>query len=213
MTDYRQFIFLFVKRNTQLLRLLAKKSYQLISLPIKKYFTFNIFHLISLNLLILLLLISYFWPRDNFIISQLASIRWPYSIKKRLNLTKAFFAVGDLEKAKLEVKQANSLYQLFKFIDWQGNLKQQLIVTNDLINQPEKIKKQINYWETVLINRPNFRDVYLKLSLLYYQLWEVDKARENWNKAFYLDPNNEVVQKIGKELSFCNSALQCAIAD
>lgn len=198
MIDYQQFIFLFVKRIIQPLRVLAKKSYQLITLPIKKYLTSYILHLISLAILFIILLASYFWPRDNFINRQLTSLRWPYSIKKRLDLTKAFFDVGDLEKAKLEVKQANSLYQLFKFIDWQGNLKQQLIITNDLINQPEKIKKQINYWETILINRPNFRDVYLKLSLLYYQLWQDDKARENWHKAFYLDPNNEVVQEVGK---------------
>jgi len=198
MTDYQQFIFLFVKRSVQPSRLLAKKSYQLIPLPIKKYLTSYILHLISLAILFIILLVSYFWPRDNFINSQLAVIRWPYSIKKRLNLTKAFFDVGDLEKAKLEVKQTNNLYQSFKFIDLQGNLKQQLITTNDLINQPEKIKKQINFYETVLINKPNFRDVYLHLSLLYYQLWQDDKARENWQKAFYLDPNNEVVQEVGR---------------
>ena len=65
----------------------------------------------------------------------------------------------------------------------------------------EAVEEEIDELEQVLINKPGYRDVLLKLAVLYWQIEEIDKAREYFEKARILDPNNEVVGEVGKLIS------------
>ena len=89
-------------------------------------------------------------------------------------------------------------YSFFKIFYLGKETKHQLKQTKEIIKQPEKIKKQIEYWEAILKSKPYCKDAYLKLSLLYYQIWKKNKSQQAWQKANYLDPNNQVVKKVGK---------------
>lgn len=42
----------------------------------------------------------------------------------------------------------------------------------------------------------NSRDVWLKLALLNWQIFDAEKAREYWQKAWLVDPNNEKVTSV-----------------
>lgn len=42
----------------------------------------------------------------------------------------------------------------------------------------------------------NTRDVWLKLALLNWQIFDEEKAREYWQKAWFIDPNNEKVTSL-----------------
>lgn len=198
MNDFKVFLILFFKRLFRPAAFVWQKAYQPLPQPIKKHLTLSNLQLFVLCFLFFVLLISYFLPRSKIDKNRLAVARWPLSIKKHVQMAKTFFENGNLEKAKLEITKAKKLYQFFKFFDFRGKAKKYLKEGENLINQPEAIKKKIDYWETVLKTKPNFRDVYLRLSLLYYQLYEDKKAKQAWEKAFYLDPNNEIVREVGR---------------
>lgn len=62
----------------------------------------------------------------------------------------------------------------------------------------KKIENNITFWEMVVREKPNYRDGYLELTTLNYQLGRMATAREYWMKAKELDPNNETVESLGK---------------
>ncbi len=55
-------------------------------------------------------------------------------------------------------------------------------------SRPGEIKNEIAAWEKVLTEENESRDVLLRLSILYYQLYEDETAKAFWQRAFYLDP-------------------------
>ena len=57
-----------------------------------------------------------------------------------------------------------------------------------IVNRPSEIKNEITAWEKVLTEENESRDVLLRLSILYYQLYENEQAKTYWQRAFYLDP-------------------------
>lgn len=52
-----------------------------------------------------------------------------------------------------------------------------------------KIIGDLNYWNREVIEKPNYRDGYFSLSLIYYQLGDYKNSIENLNKAMNIDPN------------------------
>ncbi|GAI77039.1 unnamed protein product [marine sediment metagenome] len=119
-------------------------------------------------------------------------------------MSQTLFNNNKEKQAVEEYKQAKNLYQVFSFLDIKQKIKKQLTETDELITRPEKIRKEMNYWETVLKNKPHSRDILLYSAALYYQLWQDKKAQSCWEKAFYLDPNNEKVQELGKIIKAIN---------
>jgi hypothetical protein len=55
-----------------------------------------------------------------------------------------------------------------------------------------EIREKIAKLEPVA-EKVNARDVWLHLALLNWQIFDEDKAREFWQKAWFIDPNNEQV--------------------
>lgn len=156
----------------------------------------------TLILLLLFLIFSgnHLLPRDKIARTQLGIRNWPLFPKKHLQMAEVYFNTGDEEQAVEEFKKAETLYRSLAFLDILGNTKKQLEEAEKLLSHPKKVRQDINYWETVLKTKPHSRDVFLRLSILNYQLYQHKKAREYWEKAFYLDPNNEVVQEFGQIL-------------
>jgi tetratricopeptide (TPR) repeat protein len=198
MSALKDFSKLFLRRFFWPLDAVGKKFYQALPSFIQAKLTTGNLQFTALILLFVVLWMGYFWPRNKLAQKQLAVIRWPYSVNKNLDMANVLFETGNLDKAKLTIQKAQSLYQLYKPLDMGGSMNKQLQEGQSLISQPANIQQQINHWETILSGKPNFRDVYLKLSLLYHQLWQDNKAREYWEKAFYLDPNNSKVKEVGK---------------
>jgi len=163
----------------------------------KKISLANIQTLILL-LLFLIFLGNHFYPRNEIVQAQLEIRNWPLSIKKHLQMAEVYFNRGYKKQAIEEFKKAEILYNSLSFLDLLNNTKNRIEKTKKLLFYPEKIRQDINYWETVLKSKPHFRDVFLRLSILNYQLYQHKKTREYWEQAFYLDPNNKVVQKLGR---------------
>ena len=198
MKEFEKFLNLFLKRLIRPAVLTGRKIYQKFPPSLKKKLTTDNLELAIIILLILILFGSYFWPASEADQNKLAVSRWPLSIKNHLQLAQSYFDNDELNKTEIEVEKAKRLYKFFKIFDFKKRAAEKIKAGESLVSQPEKIKKQINYWQTILKDKPNFRDVYLHLSLLHYQLWQDEKAKQAWEKAFYLDPNNENVQAIGE---------------
>ena len=113
---------------------------------------------------------------------------WPWSSKSHAEMAVYWFEVGDEEKAVEELNKANQLLLL----KTKGNLNS-LRKAQDKVTEPERIREEIKSWEKVLEERPYFRDVLLRLSILNYQIYEDEKALDYFTRAEYLDPNNEEV--------------------
>jgi tetratricopeptide (TPR) repeat protein len=49
-----------------------------------------------------------------------------------------------------------------------------------------------NFWEKIIISSPTYRDGYLQLAIIYYQLGNADEASKYLSKVYELDPNYEL---------------------
>lgn len=66
-------------------------------------------------------------------------------------------------------------------------------------NQPPSIaaelRHKISTWEEIAQAKPDYRDAWLQLAKLHYELKEVNLAKYYVEKALQLDPNYEVAQQ------------------
>lgn len=62
------------------------------------------------------------------------------------------------------------------------------------------IENEIIYWENTVDKTPTYRDGYLKLATLYWQLGNNEKAKDNFIKAQQIDPNYEKTKELKKSL-------------
>ena len=121
---------------------------------------------------------------------------WPWSTRAHSQMALEYFQAGDEQAALNELKLANKLL-IIKTNTTSNKLK----IAEEKIRQPGKIRNKITAWEKVLEEKPYYRDILLRLAILNWQIYEDEKAIDYWNRANYLDPNNESVQKVGKIIS------------
>ncbi len=171
----------------------------------KKYFFFlskNFRSIYSrrflLSLLLLLILVNYLFPKNKIEKARLDVARWPFSAKKHLKLIKTFFDNGNSVKSKEEIR----IIEMSPFMSFNikliPNLKKEFHKTEAIIELPDKTEEKINQLETLLLQKPYYRDLYLRLSLLYLQIWKDEEAKQAWQTAYYLDPNSPQVKQLGK---------------
>lgn len=200
MGSFKVFLALFFKRLLRPITLVWEKIYQLLPQPIKNSLTTYHLQLITLIFLLLVILANYLWPQDAVLKAKLRTAQWPILPTSHFKMAQAYFNNGYDQEAKKEFFQAYLSFRFLlgrNFFPW---WQKEAVKTNQLIIKKDQIQDKIDYWEQILKNKPNFRDAYLRLSVLYYQILEDEKAKEMWNKAFYLDPNNEIIQEVGKKL-------------
>ncbi|MFC1627201.1 tetratricopeptide repeat protein [Patescibacteria group bacterium] len=122
--------------------------------------------------------------------------RWPWSARSRAEMSLVFFEAGDEEKAMKELEMANKLLVLRSKENLEAVRK-----AGEKVTAPEKIKQEIKSFEKVLEEKPYYRDVLLRLSLLNYQIYEDEKSKEYFERASYLDPNNQEVLEVKEIIS------------
>lgn len=104
---------------------------------------------------------------------------------------------SDFILADKELRLAN---QLVNATSKQGVLgvTSEFARVTDKVFPREAIYEEIAKWEEVLAQKLGYRDVLLRLAVLHWQIYEDDTAREYFEEARALDPNNEVVKQVGK---------------
>jgi len=64
------------------------------------------------------------------------------------------------------------------------------------LETPKKLKEEVVFWERETEREPNWRDAWLKLSSIYYQLNDLQKAKVAITKTLALDPNYEPTKQL-----------------
>lgn len=129
------------------------------------------------------------------------------------------YPLNDLERARNRILANPKNYQnhlllseLFnRNFDADGALKEALIAEslNDnpesfhqvkkiekIRNRPQEIKNRINYGLIITSSYGDYRDAYLTLASLSFQLKELNSADYYVNRALELDPNHELTDKL-----------------
>lgn len=148
-----------------------------------------------LIILLLILLTEIFWPKNFLEIAKAGVTSWPHSAKAHLRFAQALFKAGYREQAEKELRIAQKSLKLTAS-------KELFQETKETIREPEKIQTEIKTLEEILKEKPWYRDILLNLAILYTRLYQRQKSKEYFDKAFYLDPLNTQVQVVGKALGF-----------
>jgi tetratricopeptide (TPR) repeat protein len=75
-----------------------------------------------------------------------------------------------------------------------------LTLYNKLNLQRENLQNQANFWESVSQKYSGYKDAYFRMAVLYYQLGNFKKAREENQQALLLDPNYDDTKSLQKIL-------------
>lgn len=108
-----------------------------------------------------------------------------YARLVRLNVVGGWLVKQEVAVAGLVIMIGVSFWN-----QWQLSRQQILGAKQEIV--AAEIRAEIAKLEQVA-EKVNSRDVWLKLAELYWQIFDEEKAREYWQKAWLVDPNNEKV--------------------
>lgn len=132
--------------------------------------------------LLVILLGNLIQPQSQFDTAKQNILTDPADPQPHLFLAQQFFVTNQFREAEIEVKSANN-----------QDLLQQI---QEIKNQPEEIRKKIFNLQKIVDQLPNYRDAYIELAILHWQLYRPFDARKYLEKALEIDPNNGVANKI-----------------
>ncbi|MBI5620069.1 hypothetical protein HY950_03850 [Candidatus Gottesmanbacteria bacterium] len=71
-----------------------------------------------------------------------------------------------------------------------------LQLLNEWEGEPKRLIQAMTYWQQVANKKPDYRDAFLQLALVAYQLGNMPEARAAASQALTLDPTSPVVVRI-----------------
>jgi len=144
------------------------------------------------------LIVLQVWPEGKLQEKVRAVGQDPWSVEKRLTLVESLFEAGKVELAKEELSliDKSGVFRLVMRV--RPSLAKEWQRVSEKLKEPEELRAKIEYWEKVLKEKPEYRDGLLRLAVLYYQVYEDEKAKKAWQGAWRLDPNGEEVKMVGR---------------
>lgn len=124
--------------------------------------------------------------------ARLAVMLYPEDLSSHLFLAQEYLKRGSLAGVERELLLAQELTEKNPPATSSGVLGAFLSpakILEKIKNEPQKIKNEISFWEKIIAEKPDYRDAYLQLAILNYQIYENEKAQEFIKKALALDPN------------------------
>lgn len=173
--------------------IVKKEKQRILKLPqISRFFNARFFYdlfIMFLGVGVLgILAFNYLYPVNSFEKAKINLFLRPYEARSYINLSDLYLEFNDLPAAKRELKTA---------IFFAKNNEETTEATGKLLDiernerTREEIEKEISKWETVIAEKHNYRDAYIRLAVLNYQIFKNDVARQYLDKAMALDPNFE----------------------
>ena len=169
-----------------------KKTARFLNQGLKFCFLFFAFCFLSLNLHS-----SFFPENEGLAKARRRVLNSPFNPEVHANLAEIYLETGDLEKAERELFLANRL----SVSTSSPGLERATISLNKAKERPEKICQEISFWEEVIKEKPDYRDAYFQLAILYYQINQKEETAKYLQKALELDPNFRPAKKLEKLLS------------
>jgi len=118
---------------------------------------------------------------------------------KHVQLAEIFWLSSLPQEAKKELAIADSLMMVYPQPKAVLGLS-----TQDLLDSWEKnrhdLLSQFDYWSNIAADKPDFRDAWLALAVLAYDMNRPAETREFLTKAKQLDPNNSNIASLERDL-------------
>lgn len=128
-------------------------------------------------------------------------VRNPDDFKAHLELAQKFLANNQFTEAEQSLRLAQKIPQKnHSVLGQQTSQKFDELRQQKQYSDPKDIRRLIAAWEKIMAEKPNYRDGWLQLALLHYKLYENDQAKENLQKALFIDPNYTPTQELAKIL-------------
>lgn len=125
------------------------------------------------------------------IAASIIVISWSYSgqtmvgVKNTREAIERTARLGDYELARRLLKEQENKNMEYRILGADSELE-------ELVYPERKVEKEITKYENLNEKYPENRDILLMLSSLYYEIGNVEKAKEFRERARLLDPNNEI---------------------
>lgn len=128
----------------------------------------------------------------------ITTMQFPFRLAAHLDLAQSFWKNGYSAEAKDELVYAESLKSVVPAdsrVLGTSTLDPEILLDN-WKNLTQNLTTQYNYWQNVVATKPDYRDAYLTLASLAYQLSRINEAKNYTVKALELDPNSVGAQKL-----------------
>lgn len=145
------------------------------------------------------------WQKVDFFLERGAQFKaslWPQLSVSHFAFSGDLFQKGqrDLSQKEFKIgeKQVEVLNKIYLGFLFRGDL----LETEKIIHREEDIRKELKILEKQLEETPYSWQLLLEKAVLAYQVYEDGLAKEAWDLAYWLDPNNEEVLKLEEKLGF-----------
>lgn len=129
-----------------------------------------------------------FWQKNLSVLTN------PQSLLPHIVLAQSAWTSGDWRAAKNELLVAQSLNIL-------GASTSPLDLLQQWEKEPTRLGDEVSFWQQVVVNKPDYRDGFIMLAAVHYQLNNNAKATQYLETAKLLDPNNPYVKKLSDLLA------------
>lgn len=158
---------------------------------------FKISFLFFVSCFLFLNLHSFLFPENEKLAkTKKVVLKNPFRSKAHESLARVYLEAGGLDSAERELWLAKNL-----FSPDQVSLKELEQDLKKAKEKPRKIRQEIEFWEEIIKEKPNYRDAYFQLAILNYQIYQKEKTLQYLQKTFELDANFEPAKKLEKLLS------------
>lgn len=138
--------------------------------------------------------------RISYLPQRLAILADPYSPEPYVRFAFLLKNDGDANKAKKQLFIAQDTLQRpplpfpLNLTPISSSVLGMYATPNDIIvswrKEEEARLYAYQYWKRVAFEKPDYRDAYITLAVLLYQLGKIDEAKIALDRVFVLDPNN-----------------------
>ena len=117
----------------------------------------------------------------------------PFSVPRHIDLASLLWKQGQTQNARQLMASAQPANVL-------GATSNTMTILDQWENETQKVKEQYVFWQSVAASKPDYRDAYLMLTTLSYQLGKLEETRGWIAKAQIIDPNSLTAIKLGEYL-------------
>lgn len=154
-------------------------------------------------LIFLILSCSLILSKNRFQLAKEKLTQNSNDFEAHLVLAEEFLANNQVKEAESALLLAQSRLSLTgNVLGEKTSLKLEDLWKRKHYSDKADVYRLIVSWQKIIAEKPNYRDGYLQLAFLYYQIYQNDKAKAYLQKALVIDPNYEPARKLEETLGF-----------
>ena len=144
-------------------------------------------------------LVSTILPKNQIQTLKEKLVRNPDDFEANLDLAQNFLANNQLKEAEQSLRLAQKIPQNNPAVlGQQTSQKLEELWQQKQYSDPQDVRRLIAAWEKIVEEKPDYRDGWLQLTVLYYKLYQNDQAKAALQKALYIDPNYAPAKELAK---------------